>query len=265
MHPSSLASNTPLTLQGLFGLQGRKALVTGAGRGIGAAIAEGLAAAGAHVLVHDVSLESCRETCERINADGGSSQALAVDLSGKGQGRELMHQAIDLAGGLDILVINAAAQVNASLAELTEEDLELQWTVNFRSMIDMLSICLPLMAEKGWGRVVNIGSINQLYPKPIVTAYAAIKAAQHNLIQSQAREYAKTGVLLNTLAPGLVDTQRNDARREQDPEAWQDYLRQLNWMGRAGQVSEMVGAAILLSSDACSFMTGERIVMAGGT
>ena len=97
-----------------------------------------------------------------------------------------------------------------------------------------------------------------------MTAYAATKAAQHNIIQSQARQYAKDNVLLNTLAPGLVDTDRNADRKNADPDAWHKYVSELNWMGRAGKPEEMVGAALFLASDACSFMTGETIILSGG-
>jgi hypothetical protein len=121
-------------------------------------------------------------------------------------------------GPVDILVINASAQVNAVLADLAPEDLALQIDVNLRSTLEMLQAALPRMAARGWGRVVSLGSINQLRPKSIVTAYAATKAAQHNIIQSQARDYARHGVLLNTLAPGLVDTDRNADRRDADPD-----------------------------------------------
>ena len=150
-------------------------------------------------------------------------------------------------------MINASAQINASLEELSPQDLDVQVAVNLRSMIEMLQACLPAMASRGWGRVVNIGSINQLRPKGVVTAYAATKAAGHNIIQSQARDYAKRGVLLNTLAPGLIDTDRNADRKAADPEMWEIYTSQLNWLGRAGRPEEIVGAAIFLSSNACSF------------
>jgi NAD(P)-dependent dehydrogenase (short-subunit alcohol dehydrogenase family) len=147
---------------------------------------------------------------------------------------------------------------------MTDEDFEFQIDVNLRSTIEMLQTCLPLMASRGWGRVVSIGSVNQAHPKAIVSAYAATKAAQHNLIRSQARDYATKGVLLNTLAPGLVDTDRNAARKSDDPEGWLNYSRQLNWLQRAGTPNEMVGAAVFLASDACSFMTGEEIFLTGG-
>lgn len=253
-----------LSPQNIFSLQGRTALVTGSSRGIGAAIAQGLAAAGAHTFVHGQSANSASETLGKILSTGGSAQSISGNLFDKGQGRTLVQECENRAGKLDIIVINASAQINATLADLTDDDLTSQINVNLRSTIEMLQTCLPLMASRGWGRVVNIGSINQMRPKAIVTAYAATKAAQHNLIQSQARDYAKSGVLLNTIAPGLIDTDRNLPRKLKDPDTWDDYVKQLNWMGRAGNPEECVGAAIFLASDACSFMTGETITLSGG-
>lgn len=254
----------PLDPRNIFSLEGKTALVTGSSRGIGAAISQGLAAAGAHVFVHGQSTGSAKETLAKILAAGGSAELVSGDLSEKGQGHALVAACEERAGKLDIVVINASAQINATLANLTDNDLTFQIEVNLRSTIEILQTCLPLMAARGWGRVVNIGSINQVRPKAIVTAYAATKAAQHNLIQSQAREFAQTGVLLNTLAPGLIDTDRNADRKAQDPDAWNDYVAQLNWMGRAGTPDECVGAALFLASGACSFMTGETIVLSGG-
>lgn len=252
-----------MRLEDVFGLTGRTALVTGSSRGIGAAIAQGLAGAGARVIVHGATPGAAAGTLARISAAGGQGAALDADLSRPGAGRDLIDRA-EASGPLDILVVNASAQVNATLADLTPEDLTLQIDVNLRATLDMLQAALPRMAARRWGRVVSIGSINQLRPKSIVTAYAATKAAQHNIIQSQARDYARHNVLLNTLAPGLVDTDRNAGRRDADPEGWADYVRSLNWMGRAADPAEMVGAAIFLASDACSFMTGETVVMSGG-
>ncbi|MCA1867817.1 SDR family oxidoreductase [Agrobacterium genomosp. 3] len=252
-----------MRLESVFGLKGRTALVTGSSRGIGAAIAEGLAGAGAHVILHGVNPGAAAPVQHRIVASGGTAQELAGDLSEAGAGRDLIERA-EAVAPVDILVINASAQINAVLSELTPGDLAFQLAVNLGSTVDMLQAALPRMAARKWGRVVSIGSVNQLRPKAIVTAYAATKAAQHNLIQSQARDYARDNVLLNTLAPGLIDTDRNAHRRDEDPEGWAEYVRTLNWMGRAGQPEEMVGAAIFLSSQACSFMTGETVLMTGG-
>ncbi|MFV0382969.1 SDR family NAD(P)-dependent oxidoreductase [Paracoccus sp. (in: a-proteobacteria)] len=250
--------------QELFDLTGRAALVTGSSRGIGAAIAQGLAAAGARVFAHGQSSASAVGTVAAIAGAGGRAEAVAGDLARPGQGEALIRECEARAGALDILVINASVQINAPLAGVTEADLALQIDVNLRATIDMLRACLPPMAARGWGRVVGIGSVNQSAPKPVVTAYAATKAAQHNLIQSQARAYAGTGVTLNTLSPGLIDTDRNAGRKLSDPAGWDAYVAQVNWMGRAGLPGEMVGAALLLASDASSFMTGEVITLSGG-
>lgn len=252
-----------MRLDDIFGLQGRTALVTGSSRGIGAAIARGLAGAGARVIVHGSRPGGAADTARQIAAAGGQAVQLDADLAPPGASRGLIERA-EAAGPVDILVINASAQVNAVLADLTPEDLAFQIDVNLRSTLDMLQAVLPRMAARGWGRVVSIGSINQMRPKSVVTAYAATKAAQHNIIQSQARDYARHNVLLNTLAPGLVDTDRNADRRDADPDGWAGYVRNLNWMGRAGRPEEMAGAAIFLASDACSFMTGETVVLSGG-
>lgn len=252
-----------MTLDDIFGLKGRTALVTGSSRGIGAAIAEGLAAAGAEVILHSSGPGGTDATRRRIEAAGGRAFELAQDLAVPGAGWALIEAAEAIAP-IDVLVINASAQVNATLADLMPEDLALQLAVNFGSTVEMLQAVLPRMAGRNWGRVVSIGSVNQARPKGVVTVYAATKAAQHNLIQSQARDYARHNVLLNTLAPGLVDTDRNAHRRDSDPEGWAEYARTLNWMGRAGGAEEMAGAAVFLASDACSFMTGESIFLTGG-
>lgn len=249
-----------MTPADIFDLRGRTALVTGAGRGIGAAIAEGLAGAGARLILHDMEARHTDAVRDRIDASGGQAMQISGDLALPDAGADLMRRA----GDLDILIINASAQANAELADLTEADLDLQLAVNLRATLGMLQVALPAMAQRNWGRVVSIGSVNQVRPKGVVTAYAATKAAQHNIIQSQARDYARYNVLLNTLAPGLIDTDRNAARRDSDPEAWADYTRTLNWMQRAGRADEMVGAALFLASDACSFMTGETIFLTGG-
>lgn len=249
----------------IFDLAGRRALVTGSVRGIGAAIAGGLADFGASVAIHgQTASDSGWAVRDGIRAKGVDCDLFAMDLAGDSAGRSLVEEVESDFGAIDILVINASVQINKTVGQMSMAEFQLHLNVNLRSTFEMLQAVLPGMSARGWGRVVNIGSINQRAPKPVVSVYAATKAAQHNLVQSLGREYAPSGVLLNTLAPGLVDTDRNAGRRAEDPRAWDAYVRQLNWMGRAGTVDEMIGAAVFLSSDACSFMTGEAIFPTGG-
>lgn len=251
--------------QQIFDLSGRVALVTGSSRGIGAAIAKGLADFGASVALHG-SAESppALKLRDAIRSEGRASDMFVNDLSAPKAGSRLIKDVFRQFGRLDILVINASAQINEPIDAVTEATLSKQLRVNFQATVEMLQSALPIMTKAQWGRVVNIGSVNQRSPKAIVSVYAATKAAQHNLIASQAREYAKHGVLLNTLAPGMVDTDRNADRKTADPKAWKEYVSGLNWMGRAASVDEMVGAAVFLSSPACSFMAGESIYLTGG-
>ncbi len=227
-------------------------------------MARGLSAAGTAVVLHVRTEKAVRPLEKQLSGLGRRVWSVACDLAAEDAGSQLVNVAEEMTGGIDILVINASAQVNAELDGLSAADFESQINVKLRSTVEMMQVCLPRMASRGWGRVVSIGSINQARPKDIVTIYAATKAAQHNLVQSQARAFAGQGVLLNTIAPGLIDTDRNLDRRRADPEAWERYVRGLNWMGREGRPDEIVGAAIYLASDACSFMTGETVFITGG-
>ena len=119
------------------------------------------------------------------------------------------------------------------------------------------------MAQRGWGRVLSIGSVNQFRPEPQLAVYAALKAAQANLIGNLAKQYARSGVTFNTLSPGLVATERNRWRR-QDPDSWAEVQRTANPMGRAGTPDEMVGPALLLCSEGSAFITGVDLLATGG-
>ncbi len=131
-----------------------------------------------------------------LTRSGRKAWSLARDLAGPGSDRKLVEGAERLTGGLDILVINASTQINAALGRADPEHVDLQIDVNLKSTLEMLQACLPKMAVRGWGRVVSTGSINHLRPKDIVSSYAATKAAQHNLVQSQARDYYPTIIAL---------------------------------------------------------------------
>ena len=245
--------------------------MTGGSLSIGRAIATGFAEAGADVAVQfapqaDTAFglpDAHRKACAAIEAFGSRSAAVAADFARPGEAGRAVHEASAALGGLDVLVICASVQNRQDFAAVDREAFDRQVAINLASTIELLQAALPLMAEKGWGRVLSVGSVNALRPDPQLAVYAALKAAQHNLIAGLAHRYAARGVTLNTLSPGLVATERNRWRRE-DASDWAGIQARANPMGRAGTPDEMVGAALLFCSDAGAFITGADLQATGG-
>lgn len=239
--------------------------------GIGRAIAVALAGAGADVAIQylldaDAALDRAgagEETAAAIAALGRRSAAVAADFAQAGTARRAVAAAQEALGGLDLLVIAASVQVREPFGEISRERIDHQVAVNFAATIELLQAALPDMAAQRWGRVLSIGSVNQVAPDPELAVYAALKAAQHNLIINLARQYAAYGVTLNTLSPGLVATDRNRARRA-DAAEWAAIQAAANPMGRAGVPEELVGAALMFCSDAGAFTTGADLQVTGG-
>lgn len=255
----------------VFSLAGRRALITGGSVGIGRAIGLALAGAGADVAIQYAPLadravslpDASEETRALIEACGRKAFRIAADFSQEGEAGRSVSCAVGLLGGLDILVIAASVQKRELLEEISATELARQTQINFHATVQLLQSAVPSMARQGWGRVLSIGSVNQLRPDPELAVYAALKAAQANLIGNLARQYAGSGVTFNTLSPGLVATDRNRWRRE-DAQAWAGIQRAANPMGRAATPEEMVGSALLLCSDASSFITGADLQATGG-
>jgi NAD(P)-dependent dehydrogenase (short-subunit alcohol dehydrogenase family) len=255
----------------LFSIEGRRALVTGGSVSIGRAISLALAAAGADVAIQShpeadtaFGLANAAETtCSDIAACGRKAVQVAADFGIAGEAERCVRAVHDALGGIDILVIAASVQSRKEFGQLRADELARQTAVNFNATIELLQATLPGMARQGWGRVLSIGSVNQTRPEPQLAVYAALKAAQANLIANLARQYAPHGITLNTLSPGLVATERNRWRR-QDAAVWADIQRRANPMGRAGTPEEMAGAALLFCSNASAFITGADLQAGGG-
>ncbi|HTN62072.1 MAG TPA: SDR family oxidoreductase [Devosia sp.] len=262
---------TSFKAQEMFSLAGRRALITGASRGIAAAIAETLAANGAIVAINysaradaAAGLDAAAQAVQRrIETAGGTAHLLEQDMLEPGAARALAQQMEKVAGGCDIAVISASMQVHRSFLDMTIEDTMRQFQLNFLATVELLQALLPGMKARGYGRVLTIGSVQEAAPSPEMPIYAATKAAQVNLVRSLAVELAAAGITLNNLAPGLVQTDRNAFRR-QDPQQWATNVRLANPMGRAGLPSDMTGAALYLCSDAASFVTGATLFVTGG-
>lgn len=259
-------------LESLFSLAGRTALVTGGSVSIGKAIAVALAKSGADVAIQSARAadeafglpDAAASTCSEIEAMGRQAVAIDADFALPGEARRCVSAAEVALGRIDILVIAASIQRRQAFADVTRDELERQTQVNFFSTIELLQGVVEPMATRGWGRILSIGSINQQRPDPELSVYAALKAAQFNLIENLAKQYAPRGVTINTLSPGLVATERNRWRRT-DADEWATIQKGANPMGRAGLPADMVGAALLLCSDASGFMTGANIDANGGS
>ncbi len=249
-----------------FSMKGRAALVTGASRSIGRAIALGFAEHGADVAINYAGNDAgANEVAELARNLGVRAITAKADLGEPGAPKRMFKTVEAALGRVDVLVVNASIQYVTPFESITDEQFHRQIDVNLKSTFDLLQLALPTMKERRWGRVLNIGSSHQAQPMSRLAVYAATKAAQHNLMTCLAKDYAPFGVTLNTFAPGMVDTDRHAARRDADPKAWAEFLTTLNWMKRAATSDEMVGAALLLCSDAGAFITGANLFATGGS
>jgi len=254
-----------------FSMQGRRALVTGGSLSIGRAIVTAFADAGAAVAIQyapavDAALGHAAGAQElaALLADRDVRHALIeADFALPGEGTRAFEAADTALGGIDVLVLCASIQQRSAFAAVSAEERERQTRVNFHASVELLQAAVPPMKARGWGRILTIGSVNETRPAAELAIYAALKSAQHNLALNLARQLADSGVTVNNLSPGLVATARNRWRRE-DENAWREIQRGANPMHRAGTPEEMAGAALLLCSEAGSFITGADIQATGG-
>lgn len=248
---------------GLFSLQGRRVLVTGASQGIGAAIAEQFAAHGADIVIHHYNDAPCAaQVTERIRAHGIRTTSVDENLASPGAPGRIYTAATSSLGGIDILVLCASVQVPEHWTKIGSEALELQISVNFRSSVELLQLFTPPMAERNWGRVLTIGSVQERKPHPEMLVYSSLKAAQTGLGLCLARDVAARGVTINNLAPGVIDTARNHSRLA-DPIRLSQVISNIP-MRRIGRPSDCTGLALLLCSDEGGYITGQNIFVDGG-
>jgi len=246
-----------------FRLIGRTALVTGGRREIGRAIAQGLAGAGARVAVHHAGTaeetDDAAAVVREIKATGGEAAAFAQDFTHDDAGLRLAA-AVTTWSPIDVLVLNASVELPEDFQAITRDRFDRQIAVNLRTTMELLQTLVPPMAQRGWGRVVAIGSVQQERPHPAMFVYAATKAAQLNWTRSLARQFGGQGVTVNNLAPGAILTARNREQMEVEGEA----LTQRIPAGRLGQPDDLVGAAMLLCSDAGEYINGVNLFVDGG-
>ena len=248
-----------------FDLTGKVAVITGSSRGIGRAIAEGLAAQGARVVISSRKQDACEEVAAAINAEHGqgSAVAIAASISEKAQLEDLFAQTRERLGPVDILVCNAASNPHyGSMDGISDEQFRKVLDNNIMSNHWLIQLALPAMREKGDGAILVISSIGGLRASTTIGAYCVSKAADFQLVRNYAAENGKHGIRVNGIAPGLVKTDFAKALWD-DPQALAATERRLA-MRRIGKPEDIAGAAIYLSSPAAKWTTGQTIVVDGG-
>ncbi len=240
-------------------LSGRTALVTGASSGIGRAIALGLAASGADLVVHHHGEpDGAAATADEGRALGRRARVLEADFTVPGAAAAMAADAAPV----DILVANAAIEVRCPWGEITEAHIEQHVSANFSALVALCQTLVPPMQARGWGRVVAIGSIMATRPRSETLVYAALKSAQRTAAEAIARDVAGAGVTVNIVSPGAVEIERT-AERYADT-AFRAAVTAKIPAGRPARPGDIVGPVLFLVSDAAAYVTGANIPVDGG-
>lgn len=245
---------------GIIDLHGRTALVTGASRGIGRATALGLAQAGAKIIVHGrCESDELDDALHAIRLAGGAAEKLIFDLADTGKISSCLAAQKN---SIDIVILNASVETRESIYAIELSNALDQFTCNFLSMLEIVKHLTPSMCERGWGRIIGIGSIQEVHVNPDLSVYAALKAAQTHFLRTLATQVAKSGVTVNIVAPGAILTDRN---REvlADP-TFRSAVEAKIPAGRIGEPEDCVGAIVFLASEAANYITGAWLPVDGG-
>jgi 2-dehydro-3-deoxy-D-gluconate 5-dehydrogenase len=244
-----------------FSLEGKNALVTGAGVGIGAGIAKALARAGADVLCHDIN-DGARGTSEEIRAMGRKSVSLSANLGNRREQDALIAAALKEVGRIDILVNNAGIIRRAPAVDYKDEDWDMVLEINLSAPFRLCRAVGKLMLEQGGGRIVNIASLLAFQGGILIPAYAASKAGIAQITKALANEWAAKNVNVNAIAPGYIAT-NNTAPLRADPDRSRQILERIP-AGRWGEPDDIAGAAVFLCSAAARYVTGHVLAVDGG-
>ncbi len=242
-------------------LENKVALVTGAARGIGRAIALALAREGADVIVTDVDQVRAEEVVKEINSVGRRANLIKADIAKREEVKELIREALAQFGRIDILVNNAGIIKRGSLEDHSEEDWDRVIAVNLKGTFNCSQEVAPLMKQQGWGRIINISSIaGKVGDLASAPSYGSSKGAVNALTKSLARELAPHGINVNAVAPHAIETEMS---AEWPEEKRREIISQIP-LGRLGRPEEVAEAVVFLASEGAGFIIGEILDVNGG-
>jgi NAD(P)-dependent dehydrogenase (short-subunit alcohol dehydrogenase family) len=246
---------------------GKTVVVTGAGHGIGRASAFRFASEGASVAIVDIRAEEAGVVADEVTRAGFTGRAYQADVSDPDQVNAVVAKIVADFGGIDVLHSHAGRLRAGTVGETDLEEWNRTMSVNVTSMFLMVRAVVPLMQSRGGGAIVTTGSISGLFGEPALAVYTASKAAVVNLTRSLAIDYARTGIRVNCVCPGWVDTGFNNPQFEHDELSDAEIAELIDRtvpMGRQGLPEEMAAAAAFLASDDASYITGQTLVVDGG-
>ena len=248
----------------LFSLTDRVAVVTGAGRGIGKAIAIALANSGTHVVCAARTYTEIEATASEVNAKGREALAVPTDVTSSTQISNLVQKTIQKFGSLDIMVNNAGGSwIKAPMLELTEKYFDQVITLNLKGVFLGCKAAAQVMIKQKSGNIINISSTGAILPNPLNIPYSAAKAGVSTLTKNLAIELGPYNIRVNAILPGLIVTELTSAHADKDPAVFET-RRKNTALGRLGMPEDIAGAAVYLASEASSYVTGALLIVSGG-
>jgi len=250
-------------IQPLFQLDGKIALVTGASKGIGEAIARGLAEFGAKVVISSRKQDAVDDVARAFRADGLKATGIAANMSSIEDIHHLVDKTVEIYGGLDIIINNAAVNpVLGPIQNTDERAFDKIIEVNLKGPFELCKKAYPILKQRGGGSIIHISSIGGLTPEPGIGIYSASKAAINNLTQAMAQDWGKDNIRVNAVCPGLIKTKFSRALWSDD-KILNRFLRHIP-LERAGTADDVAGLAVFLASDAAAYCSGGIYSVDGG-